>query len=338
MEDKGTTPTHHSSERPAAPVAPPATPRPSGVAERSSTGWRWFVGALVILVMAAFACSTLTFRAAFDTQPTRWTTGEAVALIHLDGIIAGTGSIYSGIITPEYFADQLEQAEADTRVRAILIRVDSPGGTVAASQEIAMEVARASKPIVVSVGDICASGAYMVSAQCDEIIAAPTSSVGSIGVIAQIPNVAGLLDTLGIEFTVLTAGEYKDAGSPYRSMTETETALFEEYIDVSYREFIRMVAEGRSLPEEQVEEMATGWIWPGVVAEEMGLVDSIGTYSDALERAAELGGIDGRPAVVTYREPDYTGLLRSLIGFGVQLQNLGTYEPDADAIRRVLPR
>lgn len=331
MEQQGARPAPHMSGY----SGPPAAPE---TRERSSPGWRWFIGAVVVLLVSAFVCSIFTYRAAFESAPSRWVSGDAVALIHLDGVIAGTGSIHSGIVTPEYFASQLDQAEADPSVRAILIRVDSPGGTVAASQEIAMDLARVSKPIVVSVGDICASGAYMVASQCDEIIATPTSAIGSIGVIAQIPNVAGLLDSLGIEFTTLTAGEYKDAGSPYRSLTETETALFEEYIDVSYREFIRIVAEGRSLSEDEVEEMATGWIWAGMVAQEMGLIDSIGTYNDALDRAGELGGIEGKPRVVVYRDPDYTGLLRSLIGFGAQFERFGSFDPDADAIRRSLPR
>ncbi|MFU8890308.1 MAG: signal peptide peptidase SppA [Anaerosomatales bacterium] len=329
MEHQGATPAPHLPEQPVAPAAPPAP-------ERSSTGWRWFIGAVVVLLLAAFACSFVAFWA-YDSGPTIRTSGGSVALLYLDGVIAGTGSVYNGIITPEYFVDQLQQADDDPSVRAILIRVDSPGGTVAASQEISMEIARIEKPIVVSVGDICASGAYMISSQCDEIVATPTSSVGSIGVIAQIPNVEGLLDTLGIEFTVLTAGEYKDAGSPYRSMTATETALFEEYIDVAYREFIDIVAEGRSLPADEVEEMATGWMWPGMVAREMGLVDSLGTFNDALDRAAELGGIEGEPNVVTYIADDYSGLLRSLIGFGSRLERLGIFAPDADAVRRTLP-
>lgn len=312
---------------------PPAPPQSA----RSSTGWKIFAAVSVIVLLAFCGCFAFAFMASFGDAPS-WGSGDAVALIHLDGVIAGTGSVYSGIITPEYFVDQLEQAERDPSVRAILIRVDSPGGTVAASQEISMEVARITKPIVVSVGDVCASGSYMVASQCDEIIAAPTSSIGSIGVIAQIPNVAGLLDTLGIEFTVLTAGEYKDAGSPYRSLTDTETALFQEWIDIAYDEFVRTVAEGRGLEIAEVEEMATGWIWPGMVAEEMGLVDSLGTFNDAIDRAAELGGIEGRPRLVQYREPDYSALLRSLIGFGASLERLGGYAPDADAVRQSLPR
>jgi protease IV len=331
MEHQGTTPAPHMPEQHAAAPASPAR-------EQSSTGWRWFVGGVVVLLLSAFACSAFAFWAAFDGGPRRLSTGDAVALLYLDGVIAGTGSVYNGIITPEYFVDQLQQAEDDPSVRAILIRVDSPGGTVAASQEIAMEIDRISKPIVVSVGDVCASGAYMVSSQCDEIVATPTSSVGSIGVIAQIPNVEGLLDTLGIEFTVLTAGEYKDAGSPYRSLTATETALFEEYIGIAYQEFITIVAEGRSLPETEVEAMANGWIWPGMVALEMGLIDSLGTFNDALDRAAELGGIEGEPYIVTYVEDDYSALLRSLIGFGARLERLGSLQLDTDAVRRTLPR
>ena len=316
----------------------PVTGGQSPPRERSSAGWKWFVGALVVLVLAACACSSFAFIGALDTGAPSLGSGDAVALIYLDGVIAGTGSIYSGIVTPEYFVDQLQQADDDPRVRAILIRVDSPGGTVAASQEIAIETARIEKPIIVSVGDVAASGAYMVASQCDEIIATPTSSIGSIGVIAQIPNVAGLLETLGIEFTVLTSGEYKDAGSPYRSLTATETALFEEHLDFAYREFIRIVAEGRGLSEAAVEEMATGWIWPGSVAVEMGLIDSTGTFNDALDRAAELGGIEGEPPVVTYHEDDYSSLLRSLFGFSSRFDRLGGLAPDSDAIRQSLPR
>ncbi len=328
MDEQGTFPIADASTQ--------ADP-PAGRSRGTGSGWKIAVAVGIIIVLGFCGCFGMAFMASFGDGPA-WTTGDAVALIHLDGVIAGTGSVYNGIVTPEYFVHQLEQAEADPSVKAILIRMDSPGGTVAASQEISMEVARISKPIVVSVGDVCASGSYMIASQCDEIIATPTSSIGSIGVIAQVPNIAGLLDTLGIEFTVLTAGEYKDAGSMYRSLTDTETALFQEWIDIAYDEFIRIVAEGRGLTIAEVEEMATGWIWPGMVAEEMGLIDSIGTFNDALSRAAELGGIEGEPYIVTYEEDDYSALLRSLIGFGARLERLGGYAPDADAIRQSLPR
>ncbi|MBS3957724.1 MAG: signal peptide peptidase SppA [Clostridiales bacterium] len=331
MSEEGTSPIAQAPVYHAPAPAPPSEPR------RSGAGWKVAVALILVLVLGLCGCSALAFVGSFGAGMPM-PTGDAVALLHIDGVIAGTGSVYSGYITPEYFVDQLDRAMDDPAVKAVLIRIDSPGGTVAASQEIAMEVARATKPVVVSVGDVCASGAYMVAAQADEIVATPTSSIGSIGVIAQIPNFAGLLDTLGVEFTVLTAGEHKDAGSPYRSLTATETALFQEWIDGSYQEFIRIVAEGRGLPEAEVKKMADGWLWPGMVAEEMGLIDSLGTFNDALARAAELGGIEGEPVVVTYREPDYTQMLRSLIGFGARLESLFGYAPDADAVRDVLPR
>ncbi len=334
MEEQGT----RSARQDVPDDSPSLTGEGGAGAQRSSAGWRWFIGAVAVLLFAAFACSALTFVSVLDSRPTRWVSGDAVALIHLDGIIAGTGSIYDGIITPERFVDQIQRAEEDPSVRAIVIRVDSPGGTVAASQEISMEMARVEKPVVVSIGDVGASGAYMVATQCDEIIAAPTSAVGSIGVIAEIPNVEELLDKLGIKFTVITAGEYKDVGSPWRSLTETETALFQEQVDIAYREFVRIVAEGRNLPEEEVEEMATGWVWSGIQAKEMGLVDSLGTFNDALDRAAELGGIVGEPRVVIYRERDYTDLLRALIGFASRFPGLDALSLDADAMRRTLPR
>ncbi len=337
MYDQGTDPVtpvpEHASSSTGAP-SPASQPEP---APQSGAGWKIAAAVVVLLALGFCGCFGMAFLASFGDGPA-WPTGDAVALIHLDGVIAGTGSIYSGIVTPEYFVDQLLAAEADPAVKAILIRVDSPGGTVAASQEIAIETARITKPIVVSVGDVCASGAYMVASQCDEIIASPTSSIGSIGVIAQIPNVEGLFEKLGIEFTVITTGEFKDTGSPYRSMTPTETALFEEWLEVAYDEFVRIVAEGRGLPIEDVEEMANGWIWPGIVAEEMGLIDSVGTFNDALDRAAELGEIVGDPYIVTYGEPDYSALLRSLIGFGSRLERLSGYEPDHDALRQALPR
>jgi protease-4 len=250
--------------------------------------------------------------------------GDSIALIHVDGVIAGTGSEFDGVITPEAMLSKLDQALADSSVKAILLRIDSPGGTVAASQEIAIEVARASeeKPVIASIGDVGASGAYMIASQCDEIVAAPTSAVGSIGVITQIPNVAGLLDKLGVEFTVLTAGEYKDAGSPFRSMTATETALIQTEVDIAYDEFIRIVAEGRELPEPDVREMATGFAWSALVAKDMGLVDTLGNFNDAIDRAADLGGIEGEPYIVTYEDDSYGAFLRFLLGASARLDRI----------------
>lgn len=312
------------------PYAAPAMPPK----KRLSTGAKWGIGigvALVLLICVSCAISASLLGDV--TGDSTLSLGDSIAVIHLEGTIMGGSTV--GAASPEYILDQLDQALADDSVKAILLRVDSPGGTVAASQEIAMGVKRAAedKPVVVSVGDICASGGYMVASQADEIIAAPGSSVGSIGVIMEVANVEELLNKVGISFTTLTTGPYKDAGSPYRSLTATETAMLNEQLAVVYDQFIADVAEGRDMPESKVRELATGWVWLGSEALELGLVDSIGNYNDAVDRAAELGGIEGEPNIVSYEYVDpFAGLLGTLLGSK-------TGPLDAEALRRIgLPR
>lgn len=335
MDDQGTMPPagddHRALEVAPNPVAPPVA--------RSSAGWKIFAAIVAIMFICAVACCGLSVAAVgFSDSGGPTAFGEAIAVIHIDGIIAGTGSAMDGVISPEEFLGKLDQAASDANVKAVLLRVDSPGGTVAASQEIATEVARFEKPVVVSIGDVGASGAYMVASQCDEIVANRTSTVGSIGVIAEIPNVAGLLEKVGVEFTVLTAGEFKDAGSPYRSLSASETALIQGEIDFAYDEFISIVAEGRDIPEAEVRKMATGWAWSGVRAKEMKLVDTLGTYSDAIDRAAELGGIEGEPEIITYDEYSFTDFLGSFIGLVDRLDRIGAIGGAADSYRPAVPR
>jgi protease-4 len=322
----------------ASPAPMDATPQPAPVLERKrglSKGAKWAIGiTLVVGLLIIGSCALIPFLA-LPEPPVP--IGDSIALIHLEGVIAGTGTPYDGIVAPEYVLDQLDQALDDDQVKAILLRIDSPGGTVAASQEIALAVRRASveKPVVVSVGDMCASGAYMVASQADSIVASPGSSVGSIGVIMEIPNIGGLLDKLGVEFTVLTEGELKDVGNPYRSVTPTETTLLKAQMKVAYEQFIADVAKGRGMDEDKVRELATGWVWLGSEAKDLGLIDKIGNYNDAVDEAADLGGIEGAPNIVTY-EPKYTvtDLISDLIG----LQSRSSLA-DAGALRRLaLPR
>ena len=312
------------------PLAPPTYAQPP----KKSGAWKWFLGAFVVLTLAVISCCGFAV-ASMSFTDSSVSFGDTIALIHLDSVIAGSGD---GYITPESFIAKLDQAENDSSVKAVLIRVDSPGGTVAASQEISMVLEDYSKPVVVSIADVGASGAYMIASKTDLIIALPTSAVGSIGVISQIPNISELLDKLGIEFTTLTAGEFKDAGSMYRSLTPTETAMIQTEIDFAYEEFIRIVAEGRGLEESEVQEMATGWAWSGTEAMEMGLVDELGTYNDALDRAADLGGIEGDYEVVDYDYLDYSDFVYSLIGLSDSLDRLGTLGQAADTAAPVVPR
>jgi protease-4 len=303
-----------------------------------STGAKWAIGLTVgFVLLTLLSCVGLLVVAATGGGPSIGSYADSVALIHIDGVIAGTGTSYEGVSSPEYILDQLDQALADDSVRAILLRIDSPGGTVAASQEISLAVRRAAeeKPVVASIGDIGASGAYMVAAQCSEIVASPGSAVGSIGVIMEIPNVAGLLDKLGVEFTVLTEGAHKDVGSPFRSVTATESAMLQGQMEIAYEQFIADVAEGRGMSEAEVRELATGWVWLGSEAIDLGLIDTLGNFDDAVDAAADLGGIEGDPYIVTFGY-DYSleNLIWDMFGFTSRSRAI-----DVDALRRIgLPR
>lgn len=297
--------------------APASTTAASVVEPARTRGWVWPLVTVVCVFIVVAGCGWVAWLGTGDLGVP---VGDAIAVIPIDGVIAGTGG--AGVITPQDFRDKLNQALDDESVKAVVLRVDSPGGTVAASEEIALYVKAAEKPVVVSVGDVDASGAYMVSSQADRIIALPGSAVGSIGVITEIPNVAGLLDKLGVEFTVITAGKYKDAGSPYRSLTASEQALIQGSVDEVYGQFIDIVAEGRKLPRSKVESLATGWAWNGTEAKKLGLVDQIGTFDDALEIAAKLGKIKGDYDTVSYDEPQFEDVFGSILGISRQLDDI----------------
>jgi len=228
-------------------------------------------------------------------------TGNAIYEIRLEGTISAsstTGLLGSAAITPEYVVDQLIEAEKNANVRAILLRVNSGGGSAAASQEIFEELKKIEKPVVVSVSDICASGAYYIACAADEIVANRSSSVGSIGVIMQIPNLEKLYNKLGIEYTTIKQGEYKDVGSSDREITDEEEQLLRDQTFKVYEQFIKDVSDSRKIPVEKVREIATGWVYLGTEALDLGLIDSIGTYKDAEKLASQLGGIKGEPVII----------------------------------------
>jgi len=226
---------------------------------------------------------------------------DSVYVIRMEGVISGTetASLFSGTaVTPEYMIEQFIAAEKNPNVKALLIRVNSSGGSASASQEIFEELKKIKKPVVVSVSDICASGAYYISCAADKIVANRSSSVGSIGVVMQIPNLEELYKKLGIKYTTIKQGQYKDSGSTDRPLTTEEEQLFRQQTFKIYEQFIADVAETRNMDIEKVEEIATGWVYLGTEAKELGLVDEIGTYKDAEKIAAQLGGIRGEPNIV----------------------------------------
>ncbi|RJQ56343.1 MAG: signal peptide peptidase SppA [Actinobacteria bacterium] len=267
---------------------------------------------LVVVLVVLFAITLLSVLAAVAAGAA--VSGNQVALIHLDGVIAAGGD--STVSTPEEIGEALRRADRTPTVKAIVLRVDSPGGTAAASQEIAMEVERTKKPVVVSIADVGASGGYMVSAAADEIVALPASEVGSIGVIIQLPNIQGLADKYGVKMGIIKQGKHKDMGNPFRPLTEEERRILQADTKVTYDQFIEQVAKGRDLPVAKVRELATGRVWVGTEARELGLVDRLGTLQDAIDRAGRLGKIRGRPNVVDYDAPSFDGLIDILLGTG----------------------
>ena len=252
--------------------------------------------------------------------PSRPSAGK-IAVISLSGTITTEGSsLFSGsTITPELVRDYLARVEKDKAVKAIVFRIESPGGEIAPSQEILWEIERVkeTKPIVVSMGGTAASGGYYISTQADKIVALPTTMTGSIGVIYQVTNIEGLLEKLGIQIEIFKGGKYKDMYWGFRELTPEEEEIMQGMVDEYYEQFIDVVAEGRELSKEEVRNLATGQIYTGTEAKELGLVDELGGLDKAIDLAAELAGIE--TAIVEYYQPPKLTLW-SLLGFANAIQ------------------
>jgi protease-4 len=241
----------------------------------------------------------------------------SIAIVRIEGVISASGA-EGGIFGtagpyPEDVIFQLKKAEKDFAVKAVLLRVNSPGGTAAASQEIYREVRKMKKPVIASVGDVSASGAYYIASAADEIVASPASEVGSIGVILQLPNLEGLLDKLGVKYVFITRGKYKDIGNPTRPLQPEEREILEDQAEAVYEQFILDVARARNLPVDRVRELATGLTYLGTEALELRLIDRLGNFQDAIDLAAKMGKIKGEPGVVEYGAPSLLDLVRNLI-------------------------
>ncbi|RMF88893.1 MAG: signal peptide peptidase SppA [Methanobacteriota archaeon] len=261
--------------------------------------------------------------------------GDKVAVIEVHGVI--TSAQTSGLFevegpTPERIRSQIEKAEKDPSVKAIVLDIDSPGGTIVASEAIAEAVKDAKKPTVAWLGEIATSGGYYVASAADYIVADKGTMTGSIGVIFVFPQYERLLDKLGVKMRVFKAGKYKDIGSPYRNMTEEEEEILNELVQTSYEDFLETVAENRNLSMDYVRSIAEGKLYTGRKAVEVGLADQVGTRQDAIEIAGHLGGIEGTPEVITYRERgflhDFVGVASSRFGYGFARGLLSAEAPE----------
>jgi protease-4 len=251
---------------------------------------RIWVGLLAIVVVLVLFFSGLVLIVRLSGKSSRLPFGDKIAVVEIHGVITQSFPVI----------DEIHHHLADDAVKAIILRIDSPGGGVGPSQEIYREVMKAKqkKKMVTSMGAVAASGGYYVACASDLIVANPGTITGSIGVIMQFSNFEELLKKVGIKGVVLKSGEHKDIGSPFREMTSEEKKIMQETLDNVHQQFIRAVADGRNLDPAKVLPIADGRIMTGEQAKQLGLVDKLGNLDDAIEEAAKLVGIEGRPHVL----------------------------------------
>lgn len=216
--------------------------------------------------------------------------------------------------TSKEIVAQLDKYAEDDDIKAVVLRVDSPGGAVVPAQEIYDKInkIKEKKKVVTSMGSVAASGGYYIACASDKIVANPGTITGSIGVIIQFPQVKELLKKIGLKSTVIKSGKYKDVGSPSREISQDEMKLLQGLVDDIYNQFVEAVSSSRKIPKKKVEEIADGRIITGRQALELGLVDYLGTMEYSIDLAARLSGIEGKPQVV-YPKEKRIGLLRYVV-------------------------
>ena len=252
---------------------------------------RWFWIAVcsggVFLCMIIFGLLAV---ASIFTDKSDLTVSPGVGLVAVKGLI----------IDPLETVKQLHDFANNDKVRAVVLRIDSPGGVVGPSQEIwsAVSKLKEKKPVIVSMGSVAASGGYYIAAPATLIYANPGTITGSIGVLMKFSNLEGLMDKVGMKSFTLKTGKFKDVGSPARTMSAEERAMLQSVIESTHDQFIKAVAAGRRLSEEKVRAIADGRIFSGEQALQHKLVDRLGTMQDAVAEAGRAGGISGEPQVI----------------------------------------
>lgn len=254
------------------------------------------------------------------------TGGPKVAVVELEGIILdGSAAVR-----------ELRERADDPSIKAVVLRINSPGGVVAPTQEIftaIQRVRKGGKPVVASLGAVAASGGYYVATAADRIYANPGTLTGSIGVIMQMANLEGLLKKVGVEYVVVKAGSYKDVGNFARTMSPEERRMLQALLDDVYSQFVDAVAEGRGLDRKEVLAFADGRIYSGQQALGLKMVDELGGFEDAVEAAGKLANIPGRPRVIYPRKKfSFKDLIDSRLG----LPGAGQLLPALSGIRTPL--
>jgi len=242
------------------------------------------VGLVVLVRLSGFATSS---KSALSFRP-------KVGVVTVEGIISDSLEV----------VEQLEEFGGDESIRSVVVRIESPGGGVVASQEIhdAIVELKKKKRVVASMGSVAASGGYLVACAADWIMASPGTITGSLSAIMHYANVEGLLNKMGLKTFVIKSGKYKDIGSPTREMTEEEKVLLQSIVDDSYGQFQAIIQKNRKIPLEKLVGLMDGRIFTGRQAQQLGLVDELGGYKQAVRKAGRLAGVKDEPEIVTPTE------------------------------------
>jgi len=254
---------------------------------------RILIGLGVIVALLIFFFAVLFFIGRYTGgKSSRFAFGDKIAVVEVKGVISQSSAVI----------EELQQYLADDGVKAIVLRVDSPGGGVGPAQEIHREIIRirstSKKKVVTSMGSVAASGGYYIACASDRIVANPGTITGSIGVIMQFSNLEELLKKIGVKGVVLKSGEHKDIGSPFREMTPEEKKIMQDVLDNVHEQFIQAVADGRKLDRSKVAQIADGRILTGEQAKNLGLVDQLGNLQDTIDITAKMVGIEGKPNIL----------------------------------------
>jgi len=264
-----------------------------------------WTGCLVTTLVVLFFLGLSGVVLALLGKGSLFTSQERVGVVEITGLLTDSRTAIK----------QLDRYRDDDNIKAIVLRINSPGGAVGPAQEILREVEkiRARKKIVASLGTVAASGGYYIASGANLIMANRGTATGSIGVIMQFTNVEALSKKLGLDFFNLKAGRYKDVGSPFRSMSPEDKAYLQGFLDNIYQQFLSDVAHNRKIPLAKMKTLAEGRIYTGEEAKQAGLVDEFGNLTDAIERAGRLGGIKGKVKAV-YAKKEGFSFLRLLLG------------------------
>lgn len=253
----------------------------------------WFIGSIIVIVMIILILMMVNRNvSAHRYEAVSFSVkGDKIAVIELNGPIYSSTNIVR----------QFKKYGDNKSIKAIIFRIESPGGGISPSQEIYEAVKRVrdrGKPVIASMGAVAASGGYLVALGADTIMANPGTTTGSIGVILEVTNLRELFQKVGIKFEVIKTGKFKDTGSPHRDLTEEDRRFLQSYVDDAFDQFLDVVAKERNMKKWQVKQLADGRVFTGRQAQDLGLIDLLGDYKAAVDLAAKMADIQGEPSLV----------------------------------------